>query len=119
MTRKIEDSVDVVALLEKDSTTNTVAILKLFNGTFDKAGTTLARKECQALWEILIGQRKVLPRGRKPNPDIDVRDKAIAGFVASHMAHGRPTKVAIANAVDFYGVSRTCVYEALKKHPLD
>jgi hypothetical protein len=112
-------TINPIAILKKDATINTIAIMKLFNGTFERGGVVLTREECQTLWQILIGQRKVLPRGRRPDPKIEDRDKAIARLVTLHVAGGRQSKAAVAEVAKYYGVSRTQVYVAMKEHSCD
>jgi hypothetical protein len=91
---------------------------KLSRGRYCSDGLKLTREECFFLWEILTGQRK-LPRSRGPKPDLELllRPEAIATLTALYEAKGLPTKVAVANVMQRYGVSRSQVFAARRQHP--
>ena len=79
----------------------------------------LTREEYQILCEIVVGERK-LPRrrGRKADPERPVRDEHIATLVSMFTAGGNPTKVAVAKVCKGYGVSRSHVFAARRRHPM-
>jgi hypothetical protein len=82
-------------------------------------GINLTRDECQSLWEVLVGERE-LPRrrGPKPDPDLPLRDQAIAILVSLYEATGDPTKTAVAKVCERYGISRSQVFAARRLHPM-
>ncbi len=82
--------------------------------------TTLTRNESRTLWRILTGRRKLrLPRGRKCDPNVAARARAIAWLVALYEADGKPHKTAVSDVRACYDVERSQVYAALKQYPRD
>ena len=59
----------------------------------------------------------LLPRGRRHNPKLDDRDKAISQHVTLLVANGEPSKNAVGEVAGIYGVGRSTVYAARKKYP--
>jgi hypothetical protein len=94
-------------------------VQKLSRGRYRKGGQTLTREECFSLWEILIGQRR-LPRRRGPkvDPELVLRPEAIATLVALYETTGMKTEAAVARVCECYGVSRSQVFDAMRRHPM-
>ena len=94
-------------------------VQKLSSGRYRKDGLSLTREECYCLWEILTGQRRLPPRrGPKADSELVMRPEAIAMLAALYKTRGMKTESAVAKVCECYGVSRSQVFDARRRHPM-